>query len=160
MKVVFLDIDGVMNHKGYFRRSDIHALQEFCPQTVENLKHILKTCNAKIVLSSTWRKIFKTTRRLKKELFCHYGLDRYIVGLTPVFEERDRYFYSERGKEIRWYMNYHGIKESDMVILDDDDDMGDLMHRLVRTSFYEGGLTKEKADEVIRLLLGKGESAR
>lgn len=152
MKVIFLDIDGVMNHKNHLVRSDKHKLQSFCPLATENLRHILVACKAKIVVSSTWRKSYKNIRRLKKELFSHYGLSRYVVGLTPVIEDKKNFFYSERGVEIRAYMNEHGITEEDMVIIDDDDDMNDLMHRLVQTSWYEGGLTKDKAEAVIRLL--------
>lgn len=151
MKVIFLDIDGVMNHNSYFVRSDKHDRQAFCPEATENLRNILVTCKAKIVLSSTWRKSYKNVRRLRKELFSHYGLNRYVIGLTPVIEDENNFFHSERGVEIRAYMDEHGIAEEDMVIIDDGDDMNDLMHRLVQTS-YENGLTKEKAEAVIQLL--------
>lgn len=146
MKVIFLDIDGVMNHRQHFKRSDKHILQEFCPRSVENLREIVRVCNAKIVVSSTWRKFFRTTKRLRKELFCHYGLEQHVIGLTPVIED------AERGKEIEWYMNYYHIPCKNMVILDDDDDMCDLMPRLVQTSFFHGGLTDEKKNEAIQML--------
>lgn len=146
MKVIFLDIDGVMNHTGHFKRSDKHILQEFCPRSVENLREIVEVCNAKIVVSSAWRKIFRTTKRLRKELFCHYSLERRVIGLTPVIRD------AERGMEIRWYIDHHKISEKNIVILDDDADMGDLLPRLVRTSFFNGGLTVEKKDEAIRML--------
>jgi hypothetical protein len=142
MKYIFLDIDGVMNHKEYVM-SHPQSDKPLCPSCVTNLKRILLECDAKIVVSSTWRKGYKTTEQMKNELFAPYGLEMYVEGRTPVMED------AERGDEIAWYMKEHNIEESDIVILDDDTDMGALRSRLVQTHFMYGGLTEEKRDEAI-----------
>jgi hypothetical protein len=141
MKLIFLDIDGVMNHRKHFVRSRLHDGQEFCPIAVRNLREILKRTGAKIVVSSTWRKMGLTKI---KELFRNYDMQQYIHGITPVIED------VIRGKEIQQYLIGLSDVES-YVILDDDDDMGDLLPRLVHTSQLDG-LNDEKREEVIRLL--------
>jgi hypothetical protein len=64
MKIIFLDIDGVLcfSHRpvnGYFR---------FNKKCVQNLKRILKKTNADIVLSSTRRDLPTLRENYKKEL--------------------------------------------------------------------------------------------
>lgn len=62
MNLVFLDIDGVLNHQPYDPRKeckDFHVNDErmfgFNPENVENLKHIVGNTDAKIVVSSSWK---------------------------------------------------------------------------------------------------------
>ena len=52
MKIIFLDIDGVLNviPQG---RDEYGAI--FHPEFVANLKHIIDKTGAKLVISSTWR---------------------------------------------------------------------------------------------------------
>jgi len=52
MKVIFLDIDGVLNviPQGHDKYGGI-----FHPEFVENLRTIIEATDAKIVISSTWR---------------------------------------------------------------------------------------------------------
>lgn len=148
MNIIFLDIDGVMNHANHFVRSKKHKLQEFCPRSEKNLKRIIQECNAKIVVSSTWR-IGETAESISEWLFSHYGLKDHVVGITPVLEEEIR------GKEIQAYIDSASHSISNFVILDDDKDMGHLMDHLVRTN-HKWGLTDEKCEEAINLLIQKG----
>jgi hypothetical protein len=144
MNLIFLDIDGVMNHKDYFVRSKHHIFHEFCPIAVQHLKEILETCKASIVVSSTWRK-FGTVEELKNKIFSYYGLDKYIIGKTPVLDGESR------GKEIRKYLKETTIPVTNFIIIDDDDDMEEFTPRLVKTSFYEKGLNIQKKEEAIQL---------
>ena len=52
MKLIFLDIDGVLNviPQGH---DDFGGI--FHPEFIENLKHIIEETDAKIVVSSSWR---------------------------------------------------------------------------------------------------------
>jgi hypothetical protein len=145
MNIVFLDIDGVMNHANHFVRSNKHQLQEFCPRSEKNLKRIIQECDAKIVVSSTWRK-GDTLQSIRKWLFSHYDLETYVIGLTPILSYDDI-----RGNEIKAYVENAGHKITKFVILDDDKDMGELMDHLVQTD-YRWGLTDEKCEEAIRIL--------
>jgi len=52
MKIIFLDIDGVLNVIPQGR--DKYGMI-FHPEFVENLKYIIEQTNAKIVISSSWR---------------------------------------------------------------------------------------------------------
>lgn len=144
MNVIFLDIDGVMNHLNHFVPSQNHILQEFCPIAEKNLKRIINECNAKIVVSSTWRKIKKSVDGdIAEWLFSHYGLDSYVIGVTPYLPNEIR------GKEIQKYIEEAPQKINNFIILDDDDDMGELSKHLIQTD-YRYGLTDEKCEEAIR----------
>ena len=68
-----------------------------------------------------------------------------IVGVTPYIDSR-------RGDEIRKYLVDE--KVDDFVILDDDifSDFRELENHLIKTSFYDEGLTYEISKEVVRVL--------
>lgn len=59
---------------------------------------------------------------------------------------------NNRGNEIRKYLEDNEV--DDFVILDDDifRDFNELENHLVKTSFYEDGLTDEISREVVRIL--------
>ena len=145
MKLIFLDIDGVMNHRTHFERSRQHEGQEFSPLAVRNLREILKATGAKIILSSTWRK--GLTAKGMKELFAWYDLDKYVIGKTPVLIDQIR------GLEIKKFIDEIPSLES-FVILDDDGDMGELMPFLVQTSNTHG-LSDDKRDVAVKILNGE-----
>lgn len=52
MKVIFLDIDGVLNHHEFNQESQSCTINAEC---ITQLNRILKETSAKIVLSSAWR---------------------------------------------------------------------------------------------------------
>lgn len=139
MKLIFLDIDGVMNHRNHMVRSRLHNMHEFCPVAVRNLREIIKRTGARIVISSTWRK-FKS---IDYVMNC-YDLDQYVVGKTPVIED------VIRGKEISAYLSENPDVEK-FVILDDDNDMGILLPELVHCIDYSG-LTDERREQAIQML--------
>ena len=53
MKVIFLDIDGVLNYSGC--KEKIGGIFFVNDERIKILKEIIDKTNAKIVLSSTWR---------------------------------------------------------------------------------------------------------
>ena len=59
MKIIFLDIDGVLNSIGWVERTKGTAYEdkEIDPSKVRLLKQIIDKTDAKIVLSSTWREV-------------------------------------------------------------------------------------------------------
>lgn len=146
-KIIFLDIDGVMNQclpppriiEGLEKDE---TFEEYC---VDNLNSIVEETDCYFVISSAWR-IYYDIERLKKifELNGFKYSDRFL-GYT----ENLRAHLSEhvrRGKEIdKW------IKDNDFkgkfVILDDNDDMVHLKGWLVLTDSYEG-LTDEKTESI------------
>lgn len=135
-----------MNHQNHFVRSKKHILQEFCPIADKNLKRIIHECDAKIVVSSTWRKIGASVDGTIAEwLFSHYGLEEDVIGATPYLANKIR------GREIQKYIETCTHSVNKFVILDDDNDMGKLIEHLVQTD-YRYGLTDEKCEEAIKIL--------
>lgn len=114
MKVLFLDIDGVMNTtKTEVLLGDSSSLQErpelyFDPLALTFIKAISKK-GVKIVLSSTWR-----IGRVLPELQKMFSFE--------LFSKTDWIIDGCRGDEIkRWLKNNPGVEN--YVILDDDKDM-------------------------------------
>lgn len=147
MKIIFLDIDGVMNSYSS-SLSDKHESLAFDSRAVENLKHIIYETGAKVVVSSTWR-IGETTNSMKRNIFSHYELDHHVIGLTAHFIE------TIRGLEIEDYLlnNKYGKAES-FVILDDDTDMGNLKPFHVHVNRV-CGLSRDDAKKAIEILNSK-----
>lgn len=141
MKIIFLDIDGVLNHQLWFE--SINGKPEykkegpddyrrwFCPFSVDLLNHLTTETGAKIVVSSSWRK-GRTVEQLQK-LLKDNGITGEVIDKTPYlrFTGVDDYTYSvPRGCEIKaWLEINKGIlgekigSFNNYVILDDDSDM-------------------------------------
>ena len=119
LRVIFLDIDGVLSH--YKSRWNID------PQKVALLEEILKSTGAKIVVSSSWRvgcrdgkdfvdKMFSTWR---SELNSQKRDSLFIESIIDVTDHMGR----ERGDEIQRWLDAHEDEVETYVILDDDNDM-------------------------------------
>ncbi len=156
MKVIFLDIDGVLNV--YPPGRDEYG-DHFMPHLIENLKYILDNTGAKIVVSSSWRLCGEQTM---KEMWEKRNLPGEVIGITPNMTYGINCNTSTpRGKEIeRWLYTNIGIES--YVILDDDSDMlEDQMINFVRTSDNPThpdhvdigyGLTRICAEQAIEIL--------
>lgn len=140
MKIIFLDIDGVLNHqlwsstdefkKRCKRKNKNDVSCWFCPQSVDYLNTIIKETDAKIVVSSSWR-LGRTIEELKK-LLADNNIIGEVIGKTPhlLFKNLANYHYSvPRGCEIKAWLETHKsileekISKAKYVILDDDSDM-------------------------------------
>jgi hypothetical protein len=137
MKVLFLDIDGVVNCKATRRRRDrgITPIEPRLPRIVQEIARSVP--ELKIVLSSAWREI-EDGRALVEErvLPC--------FDITPVFDEADEV----RGYEIQAWLELHpGVTR--YAIVDDDCDMLDHQRpHFFRTS-AKTGITRELADKIV-----------
>lgn len=91
MKVIFLDIDGVLNsttwaakhgYGGWMDRTEEFTRQNVLwdPDCVERLRRIVEATAAKIVISSTWRENFNHQDFLR--MFALYGWQPDIIGAT------------------------------------------------------------------------------
>jgi hypothetical protein len=155
VNVVFLDIDDVMTHNGHLVRSEHYVGLEFCPVSVRRLKELLTYTDAKIVVSSTWG-IGETIESINLEVFDFYDLSDYIVGITPFLGE----YAGNRGNEIQLYIDrVRGTERevTNFIILDDDNDMLHLRHRLVHCDTIYGFTEKAKF-EALKLFKFKEES--
>lgn len=118
MRVIFLDIDGVLNHQGM--TNEDWTKYGTCggsidPKCVKILNDLTDEYPCKIVVSSTWRLdgLMKV-----REALVEAGVTAEIIGTTP----RLMYSGSVRGNEIKSWMDVRTDVES-YVILDDDSDM-------------------------------------
>lgn len=159
MKVIFLDIDGVLNvyPQG---RDDYGSL--FHSHFVDNLKDIIDQTGAKIVISSTWR---FSGLSIMKEMWNIRNLPGEVIGITPDFMHQTGTSL-QRGKEIlSWINDWESSngKIENYVIIDDDVDMEPhQLNNFVKTSgntnhsdYIDGGgygLTKECSEMAIKIL--------
>jgi hypothetical protein len=153
MRVVFLDIDGVLNHCGT-RDARTPTEEEpipipIAPECMGRLNRLIAETAAKIVISSTWRKV-AGWQDLGPALTRH-GLVGDVVGETPdlvndaPWLERWRtregapftYERLERGWEIAEWLAAHP-EVTGFVILDDCSDMSALKPWLVLTHPNDG----------------------
>lgn len=167
MKVLFLDIDGVLNshqsrHFWHNKRDQSkwenemyeswkgtlfeYLAQEFCPIAISNLEHIMREVpDLNIVVSSTWRK-GNDVEALKKIFQPFKLISQAIIDRTPVDPD-----HGPRGVEIQQWLDKTVGIDLKFVIVDDDGDMEHLMDHLVQTD-GKVGLDLNKAEEIIRRL--------
>lgn len=106
MKIVFLDMDGVLNSAWF--KEPIHYIE---PDKFNWLKHIISSTQAKVVLSTSWRE-FRDWKRFLTDFFACVDIE--VIDGTPVIKD------GEREDEIQSWLNDHTDVES-FVILDDWD---------------------------------------
>ena len=121
MKVIFLDIDGVLNSidsmVAYHYLKIPQRSRELDLISIGLLKALCDKTEAKICISSTWR-IGRTVQDFI-DIFQSYGWeDSPIIGMTPIMRSHGIY----RGHEIQHWLDEHPEVEN-YVILDDDSDM-------------------------------------
>ncbi len=151
MKVIFLDIDGVLvNHKSLARAKKENATGKtrlwssmIDPYAMGLLNRIVEETGALVVVSSVWR--YGRGRTELQEILNDAGFEGRVLGVTPRMPEH------ERGDEIAEWLKSSLRKVESFVILDDDSDMADLKDKLVQTSM-ETGMLDEHAEKAIRLL--------
>lgn len=145
MKIIFLDVDGVLNSEEYLRNSSKRKklYGEICDENLLSLKKLVELTNAKIVVSSTWRIGCARSGRenfygeqlfqeLEKSL-SNVGLE--ILDITPVINKPG----VKRGDEIRQWLQTTKYDIESFVILDDDTDMCEYTStNLVKTSNKTG----------------------
>lgn len=146
MKIIFLDIDGVLINGPSCRA----GFGKVAPECVARLNRLIETTGAAIVLSSCWR--VGRTRIECCDLLLEWGVKGKVLDRT-----RQTVQGGIRGDEIQDWLNEwqerHGPAES-FVILDDDRDMGHLLPYLVHTSFMPG-LTDDDIEKAAAILEGR-----
>lgn len=133
MKIIFLDIDGVLNcHTTRERDGGYVGIDS---RLVAILNRILEETGAYIVISSTWRKFENWEKSVEA------GGIRKVIGSTPRLDGKIR------GEEVKaWLVEGH-VSVSEYAVLDDDSDFLD-GQPLFKTE-NRRGLTPEIADAVI-----------
>ena len=163
MKVIFLDIDGVLNTQDWHSRMTKDTPRDefgwaFDLVAVENLAHIIKETGASIVISSSWkflglaklREMWKirnlpgtildiTPNTVSDELLLNANLDEMELGVC-------------RGNEIKEWLSRHNSEVSNYVIIDDFDDMLPEQEEHVVLTNTLIGITDFDAEKAIAIL--------
>ena len=164
-KVIFLDIDGVINTKEWHSKMTKDTPKDeygyaFNPEAVVNLAHIIKETDAVIVISSSWkfygvpklRQMWKirnlpgtildiTPNTVSDEMLLNANLDEMELGVC-------------RGNEIKEWLSKHKGEVSNYVIIDDFDDLLPEQedHAVLTDSLI--GITEFDAEKAIMILNG------
>lgn len=162
-KVIFLDIDGVLNTKWWYTQMDRNTPKDkygyaFDPSSVANLQKIVDETGADIVISSSWKSFGLSEL---EDMWQDRGLPGKLIDITPnsVSDEMllnadldHMELFSIRGMEIKEWLDKHGKKVSHYVIIDDMDNfLLDQKFHFVQTD-PEVGITEEDANMAIKIL--------
>ena len=167
MKVLFLDIDGVLNSDAYAKRYHQEHLGDkgyhiwVDPDAVELIRDFCETYDIKIILSSSWRSYDVRTTLLSLMEYRHLKpILKFIVGVTP--GSMSRY----RGREIQTLLdNFHSCAEKGLIsnrykddkiekyaIVDDDSDMLENQKPFFVQTDWFVGITKEDIEKLTHIL--------
>ena len=152
MKIIFLDFDGVMDTEYYDHIlseavkpiSDEYGLL-FDPECVKNLKYIIDSTGADIVVSSTWKDFMSYQEIL--DMWKYRGLPGFVTDVTPSTENH------KRGDEIDgWLKECH--TECNYVIIDDLDVSNFNEHQIPRLLIVNpfNGLDEYTAKRAVMIL--------
>ena len=133
-KVLFLDIDGVLNTKYWYTQMDKTTPKDkygyaFDPNAVANLKKILDETGADIVISSSWKCMGLSQL---EEMWEERSLPGKIIGITPNSVSDELLLNADidnmepfhiRGTEIREWLRKNSKHVSHYAILDDMDNV-------------------------------------
>ena len=145
MKVLFLDIDGVLNSENWFayriycvKNNMVNILMNFVDTDDRNIKHkltmlddraianlnrIIEETGCKVVLSSSWRSSIESENIFTQNLLKLKGFKYEFYDVTPRLWFSD--FSIRRGEEIKFWLDKESEKHEieSFVILDDDSDI-------------------------------------
>lgn len=143
-KVVFLDVDGVLNSRESIQRDGPHSMDS---GMLNNLKTLIDQTGATIIISSTWRLDSDNHAELLEKL-SDFGLKSH--GVTPDLEGQ---FLGDRTMEISSWLKQNNV--TNWVALDDlplhrlDENLMD--GHFVHTNPHLG-FTKEDLEKAIQIL--------
>jgi len=155
MKIIFLDIDGVLNHhkcrwcfdhvsrKSFFveEGDEFTGFLGMDPERVKIVLDIVEKTGAKIVLSSTWR---KHNDWLETMVANGFNSDLFVGRTIHDWE-------MIRGQEIQAWIDEHQDLKKFAIIDDDSDMLPSQFDSFFQTSFATG-ITPEIAEKIINHL--------
>jgi 3-deoxy-D-manno-octulosonate 8-phosphate phosphatase KdsC-like HAD superfamily phosphatase len=143
MRIIFLDIDGVLNSWASYYNITTEKLQL--------LNDLIEQTGAKVVISSSWRVGSKDVKDFFDNNFssnCNFIFDnprqaliynifyKNAIGLTDTFGP-------SRGDEIKRWLDNHEDIESYVIIDDSIDMLDEQLEHLVQTDTYYGITDRE-----------------
>jgi len=172
-KVLFLDIDGVLNtERQHDRCVNLGADQvdnfgyAFDPEAVANLERIVNETGADIVISSSWK---MWGLDAMQRMWARRDLPGKVIDITPNTESDEMLLSVDldfmdipaiKGSEIKEWLSTNGNQDTRYAILDDLPDMlPEQESHFVQTD-PRIGITKDDADRIITILTGKAPKAK
>jgi hypothetical protein len=145
MKLIFLDMDGVLNGDD----------DRFCgvnADCAKRLQRIIEATGAKLVISSAWRYMILNGAMTDlgfQYLLATHGIVADVVGHTCSDEE-----VPERGEQIRAWLRHNGPRPEKWLAIDDrgDVEFSHFNEKMLVQTDGTIGLTDEDVDWVIHLL--------
>ena len=167
MKLIFLDIDGVLNSDVYmetpFYQDEVksHGINDYKsyavvlrahhthldPSAVQLLNQLVKDSGAEVILSSTWR--LRYSLEEMNDMLKKRGATFQIIGTTPSIKRQG----TKRGSEVSLFLSKLEEQPESFVILDDIDQFPHHRANFVRTP-EKTGLTKEYVEKALKILNG------
>lgn len=166
--IVFLDIDGVLNWDG--SKSFVMARDGFKYLGIDNIRvkrlaQIVNATDAKIVLTSTWKKDFVVGAYKQENPIGKYLSNKLRAQGLKIYDTIDEGFrWEERGYAITYWLKHHEHKN--WVVLDDQTfffgyDKPDIKNHLIKTvdnwDDESSGLTDYLTQKAIDILNGDAE---
>lgn len=151
MKVIFLDIDGVLNSVRYdAEKIDVNASIDETRLVL--LKELVDKSGAFIVLSSTWRKHWD------KEKGALDKTGEYMVGCfekagLSIYDKTADISYVKRSEEVKIWLDTHPDAEKFVIFDDEFFRWGEFYDYLVKTDSRIGrGLEKRHIEKALEIL--------
>ena len=159
MRFIFLDIEGVVTSVQVGAHGvlplKMGVPDDRCmgldPALVQRLNRVVAVTGAVVVVSSSWRNshgLAETEATLRRA-----GFQGTILGCTPDLGDNRL-----RAKEIQAFLDGRGNDVTSFVVLDDSDNMGHLMNRLILTHPMNGMSEKDAAMAIAMLTAGDSTS--
>ena len=155
MKVIFLDIDGVLNDK-YCRARAPSGCKGAVDAKLKLLREIVRQTDARLVLISSWKKYWEREETTDPDmLYRMRKLKRF--GLS-IYDKTEESFWANRGEGIHVWLSANEDVTA-WVVLDDetfpDYEKYGIDKHLVKTKFFyekDAGLQEEHAEQAIAIL--------
>ena len=164
-KILFLDIDGVLNTERQHDRCVNEGIvpvdnfgYAFDPVAVANLEWIVQETGAEIVISSSWK---LWGLGAMQRMWTRRGLPGKVIDITPSTESDEMLLSVDlvymdipaiKGSEIKEWLSAHGKNVSRYAILDDEQEMlPEQQSHFVRTN-PAVGITEEATEKAITIL--------
>lgn len=112
VKVLFLDVDGVLNSLSWFAAQPAMSPCQIDPKAVARIKRVLTVTGAVVVLSSSWRHHDELVARIE------------AAGI-PVYDRTPEIRNQPRAAEIQEWLLTHEERIRSFAIIDDDADAGE-----------------------------------
>lgn len=157
MKIIFLDIDGVLNSESWYKSNKPTILniedekqkfisESFDPDCWRFIEKLINETGAKIVLSSSWRLYDKESTIKEYTGTAFQPIIDNLYDVTPGMMERCR------GMEIKRYLMSLSEQPESYVILDDDRDMLETQLPYFVHINDETGITEKDYNNALKIL--------